>query len=70
MSNLNNQRLKFKLHQLRLVPYLAIGSLIFYLNSNLDLNYIVKGYLVLMESQLCIIVIYFLTARVASKPDK
>ncbi len=70
MSNLNNQRLKLKLNQLHLVPYLAIGSLIFYLNSNLDLNYIVKGYLVLMESQLCIIVIYFLTAKVTSKPHK
>lgn len=70
MSNLNNQKLKLKLHQLRLVPYLAIGSLIFYLNSNLDLNYVVKGYLVLMESQLCIIIIYFLTTSFASKPDK
>ncbi len=70
MSNLNNQRIKIKIHQLRLVPYLAIGSLIFYFNSNLDLNYIVKGYLVLMQSQLCIIVIYFLTARFANKPHK
>lgn len=70
MSNLNNQRLKLKLHQLRLVPYLAIGSLIFYFNSNLDLNYIVKGYLVLMESQLCIIIIYLLTAKFTNKPHK
>ncbi len=70
MSDLNNQRLKLKLHQLRLVPYLAIGSLIFYFNSNLDLNYIVKGYLVLMESQLCIMVIYFLTAKITSKTHK
>jgi hypothetical protein len=70
MNDLNNQRLNFKFHQLRLVPYLAIGSLIFYLNSNLDLNYIVKGYLVLMECQLCIIVIYFLTAKLTSKTHK
>ena len=70
MSDLYNQRLKLKLHQLRLVPYLAIGSLIFYFNSNLDLNYIVKGYLVLMECQLCIIVIYFLTAKITNKTHK
>lgn len=70
MSDLNNQRLKLKLHQLRLVPYLAIGSLIFYFNSNLDLNYLIKGYLVLMESQVCIVIIYFLTTKATSKPYK
>lgn len=70
MSDLNNQKLNLKFYQLRLLPYLAIGSLIFYLNSYLDLNYIVKGYLVLMECQLCIIVIYFLTAKITSKTDK
>lgn len=70
MIDLNNKRLKLKLHQLRLIPYLAIGSLIFYFNSNLDLNYIVKGYLVLMESQLGIILIYFLMAKFTNKPHK
>lgn len=70
MSDLYNQRFKLKLHQLRLVPYLAIGSLIFYFNSNLDLNYIVKGYLVLMESQICIIIIYLLTAKLTTKSPK
>nr|WP_322711953.1 hypothetical protein [Nostoc sp. ChiSLP03a] len=70
MSNLNNERLKLKFDRLRLIPYLAIGSLIFYFTSNLDLNYIVKGYLVLMESQLCIIAIYLLTDKFTNKPDK
>ncbi len=70
MSNLNNQRLILNFNRLRIVPYIAIGCLIFYLNSNLDLNYIVKGYLVLMESQLCIILIYFLSAKFTSKGHK
>lgn len=70
MSNLNSERLKLKFNQLHLISYLAIGSLIFYVNSNLDLNYIVKGYLVLMECQLGIIVIYFLTAKFTNKPNK
>lgn len=70
MSNLNNQRLKLNFHRLRLVPYLAIGCLIFYFNSNLNLNYLVKGYLVLIESQLCIILIYLMTAKSSSKPHK
>ena len=69
MSYLNNQKLKLKLYQLRLVPYIAIGCLIFYFNSNLDLNYIVKGYLSLIESQVCIIIIYLLTRKFFSKPD-
>ncbi|RCJ38935.1 hypothetical protein A6769_07805 [Nostoc punctiforme NIES-2108] len=70
MSDFNNQKLNLKFHQLRLVPYLTIGSLIFYFNSNLDLNYIVKGYLVLMECQLGIIFIYFLTAKITNKTHK
>ena len=70
MSNLKNQKLILSFHRLRLVPYLTIGYLIFYFNSNLDFNYLVKGYLVLMESQLSIILIYFLTAKFSSKPHK
>lgn len=70
MNNLNNQKLKFKFNQLRLLPYIAIGSLIFYFTSNLDINYIVKGYLVLMESQLCIIIFYLMSEKITSKTDK
>lgn len=68
MNKLNNQILN--IHRLRLVPYITIGGLIFYFNSSLDFNYIIKGYLVLMESQLCIIIIYFITAKITSKPHK
>lgn len=48
---------------IRLFPYAILGIVIFSLNSATDLNYIFKGYLVLLESQVGILVIYFLLAR-------
>ncbi len=70
MSNLKNQKLKLKFYQLRLFPYIVIGSLIFYFNSNLDLNYLFKGYLVLIESQLCIIIVFLMTGKFNNKTHK
>lgn len=67
---LNKQRLRLKFNWLRLLLYMAIGSLIFYFNSQLEFNYIAKGYLVLLESQLCILAIYFMTNKLNNKPQK
>lgn len=63
MSGLNNSKLNLKLNRLRLLPYIAIGGVIFYFNSNLDFNYLIKSYLVLMESQICILMFYLINCK-------
>lgn len=44
---------------LRLVPFLVLGGVVFSFNSSLDLNYLLRGYLVLLETQVGIILLYF-----------
>jgi hypothetical protein len=61
MQILNTPKLKF--NWLRLLPYITVGSLIFYFNSQLELNYLIKGYLTLMECQLCILFTYLINKR-------
>jgi len=63
MLDFKNQKRKFKLHDFRLLPYIALGNLIFYFNSTTDLNYIFKGYFVLLEVQLGILILLFLTGK-------
>ena len=52
---------------LRLLPYAALGILVFAWNSQNDFNYFFKGYLALLECQAGIVVIYFLMTRLARK---
>jgi len=56
-------RPKINLNWLRLLPYISIGGLIFYFNSTLEFNYLIKGYLTLMESQLLILIIYLINKK-------
>ncbi len=67
MMNLSNQQLKIKPNILRLFPYLVFGSLVFHLNSMLSVNYLVKGYLVLLESQIGLVILYFLARYLKHK---
>lgn len=50
---------------LRLLPYAALGILIFSFNSYTNLNYFWRGYLVLLEFQAGAVVLYFLLAKLS-----
>lgn len=47
----------------RYIPYLIFGLFVFIFNSQLNLNYFIKGYISVLELQAGIILIYFLTSR-------
>jgi hypothetical protein len=52
---------------LRVLPFVGLGALVFALNSGIETNYFLKGYLTLLELQTAIVVLYFLTKMVRSK---
>ncbi len=64
MNNFQNKR-HIKLNGLRLLPYIAVGGLIFYSNSAINLNYLFKGYFVLLEAQAGILLLLFLTGKLS-----
>jgi hypothetical protein len=53
--------------QLRLIPYVILGLGVFAFNSSTDLNYFLRGYLVLLESQIGIVVLYFIIAKIIKR---
>ncbi len=65
MINFKSKRQNLKLNWLRLLPYIAVGGLIFYSNSATDLNYIFKGYFVLLEAQAGMLLLLFLTGKLS-----
>lgn len=65
MSNVDSRKFEGKSTWMRLLPYAALGILVFSLNSASDLNYFLKGYLVLLEAQAGIVLIYFLMSKLA-----
>ena len=65
MINFKDKRQNIKLNGLRLLPYIAVGGLIFYSNSATNLNYIFKGYFVLLEAQAGILLLLFLTGKLS-----
>lgn len=70
MNNLQNFKLAKTLRWISLLPYAVFGLLAFGLTSATELNYFVKGYLVLLESQAGIVLIYFAMAKLANKSAK
>ena len=48
---------------IKYLPYPLLGLLIFYVNSQLDFNYFVKGYLSLLELQVAIVLVYYITSK-------
>ncbi len=67
MENLKDQRLSLFKSGLRLIPFLALGAIVFSLNSATHLNYLLRGYLVLVECQIGIVLLYFLIARIVKR---
>lgn len=67
MSNIKSQQLGLPQLRLRLLPYVILGGLIFAVNSSLQLNYFLRGYLTLIESQIVIIGIFFLMTKLARR---
>ncbi|MDB9510169.1 hypothetical protein PN499_02960 [Kamptonema animale CS-326] len=65
MSNVDSHKFEGKSTWMRLLPYAALGIVVFSLNSASDLNYFLKGYLVLLEAQAGIVLIYFLMSKLA-----
>ena len=59
MSNLNSRKLEGTPSSMRFAPYAASGLLIFSLNSGSELNYFLRGYLVVLEAQVGIVLLYF-----------
>ena len=44
----------------QLIPFLLVGIFIFTQTSGLELNYFVKGYLLVMEIQVAFVILYWL----------
>lgn len=65
MSNVDSRKFEAKSTWMRLLPYAALGIVVFSLNSASDLNYFLRGYLVLLEAQAGIVLIYFMMSKLA-----
>ncbi|EPF20305.1 MAG: hypothetical protein EWV58_10225 [Microcystis aeruginosa Ma_MB_F_20061100_S19] len=63
MNQVNITVIKIPKSGWRLLPFLVLGVLVFAFNSSLELNYLVKGYITLLELQAGIVVLYFLLAK-------
>lgn len=63
MNQVNSTGVKIPKSGWRLLPFLVLGVLVFAFNSSLELNYLVKGYITLLELQTGIVVFYFLLAK-------
>lgn len=59
-----------QLNKLRFLPYLVLGIVIFSLNSVTNLNFFLKGYVVLLEAQIGIVLLYFLMAKLVKNNKK
>ncbi len=70
MKTKHNYYQQFSQNSLRLIPYLVLGVVIFSLNSVTNLNFFFKGYLVLLESQIGIVLLYLLTNKIAKSYKK
>lgn len=56
-----------KAKTLKYLLYPLLGMLVFYTNSQLNFNYFIKSYLSLIELQIGVVVIYFLTSKIKKK---
>jgi hypothetical protein len=54
----------------RVLPFLALGGIVFALNSTNEWNYFAKGYVTLLELQAAIVVLYFLTTRIGRSKNR
>lgn len=70
MSNLNSRNLEGTPSWMRFAPYAALGVLIFSLNSGSELNYFLRGYLVILQAQVGIVLLYFAMSKFRKNPNK
>lgn len=70
MNHVLSRKISKSTKWLRLIPFLILGGSVFAFNSNLEMNYLLKGYLVLLETQFGIVVIYFLVTKLLRKKNK
>ncbi|MEG3898298.1 MULTISPECIES: hypothetical protein [unclassified Microcoleus] len=70
MSNLNSRKLEGTSSWMRFAPYAALGLLIFSLNSGSELNYFLRGYLVILQAQVGIVLLYFAMSKFRKNPNK
>lgn len=63
MSNFNIRKLEGTPNWMRFAPYLALGILLFSLNSASELNYFWRGYFVILEAQAGIVLLYFAMSK-------
>ncbi|MGE5657895.1 MAG: hypothetical protein ACM37W_14920 [Actinomycetota bacterium] len=70
MSDFNSHKIEETLNWMRLLPYAAFGILAFSLTSAADLNYFVKAYLVLLEAQAMMALIYFLRPKLTKSSKR
>ena len=70
MSNFNSRKLEGTPSWMRFAPYAALGILIFSLNSGSELNYFMRGYLVILEAQAGIVLLYFAMSKFRKNPNK
>ena len=70
MSNLNSRKLEGTPSWMRSAPYAALGILIFSLNSGSELNYFLRGYLVILEAQVGIVLLYFAMSKFRKNQNK
>ena len=70
MSNFNSHKLEGTPNLMRFAPYLALGILIFSLNSASELNYFLRGYLVILEAQAGIVLLYFAMSKLRKNKNK
>jgi hypothetical protein len=47
----------------RLLPFGALGGIIFVFNSNLEMPYLLRGYLTLMEAQVGLLALFFASRK-------
>ncbi|MEG5062385.1 hypothetical protein QUB33_02040 [Microcoleus sp. B3-A4] len=70
MSNLNSRKLEGTPSWMRFAPYGALGLLIFSFNSGSELNYFLRGYLVILQAQVGIVLLYFVMSKFRKNPNK
>lgn len=67
MRNSKSQWLKKTQASLRLIPYLTLGTIVFVFNSETDFNDFLRSYLVLLECQMGLVLIYFVAAKIVKR---
>ena len=70
MSNLNSRKSEGTPNWMRSAPYAALGILIFSLNSGSELNYFLRGYLVILQAQVGIVLLYFAMSKFRKNQNK